>query len=65
MFYCRQLSLLYSLEKANNQLLYELRERELEYNSLQEEVRDLNERLVTFRKEHAVELGMYLFLQSL
>ncbi|WAQ97583.1 hypothetical protein MAR_030273, partial [Mya arenaria] len=45
-----------SLEKANKQLLEELRRREIEYNSLQDEVRILNDQLINFRNEHVLEL---------
>ncbi|WAQ97517.1 hypothetical protein MAR_030207, partial [Mya arenaria] len=48
-----------SLEKANKQLLEELRRREIEYNSLQDEVRILNDQLINFRNEHVLELDMY------
>ena len=46
-----------SLEKANKRLLEELRHREIEYNSLQQEVRVLNDQLINFRNEHVLELG--------
>ena len=46
-----------SLEKANALLLDELQQKELEYNTLQEDVRDLNGRLVKFRDEHSKELS--------
>ncbi|KAL4239226.1 hypothetical protein ACF0H5_000043 [Mactra antiquata] len=48
-----------SLEKANIRLLEELRQREMEYNNLQEEVRVLNNRLINFRNEHVLELDLY------
>ncbi|KAK3601782.1 hypothetical protein CHS0354_041697 [Potamilus streckersoni] len=48
-----------SLEKANYKLLEELRQQELEYIALQEEVRDLNEKLSKFREEHAKKLERY------
>ena len=48
-----------SLEKANALLLDELQQRELEYNTLQDDVRDLNERLVKFRDEHSQELSKF------
>ncbi|XP_052761560.1 uncharacterized protein LOC128205504 isoform X2 [Mya arenaria] len=47
-----------SLEKANKQLLEELRRREIEYNSLQDEVRILNDQLINFRNEHVLELDI-------
>lgn len=47
----------YSLEKANVLLLEDLRQTEFEYNSLQNEVRVLNDRLINFRNEHVLELG--------
>ena len=49
----------YSLEKANARLLDELQQKELEYDALQEDVRDLNERLVKFRDEHSKELSKF------
>ncbi|XP_060559676.1 uncharacterized protein LOC132719793 isoform X3 [Ruditapes philippinarum] len=48
-----------SLEKANIRLLEELRQTEFEYNSLQDEVRVLNDRLINFRNEHVLELDLY------
>lgn len=52
----------FSLEKANIRLLEELRQAEMEYNTLQEEVRVLNSRLINFRNEHVLELGMKVFI---
>ncbi|XP_056018876.1 uncharacterized protein LOC125670788 isoform X4 [Ostrea edulis] len=46
-----------SLEKANARLLEELQEKEMEYANLQEEVRDLNEKLNKARIQHSKELG--------
>lgn len=46
-----------SLEKANARLLEELQEKELEYANLQEEVRDLNDKLNKARIQHSKELG--------
>ena len=48
-----------SLEKANALLLNELQQRELEYNRLQDDVKDLNDRLVNFRDEHSKELSKF------
>ena len=53
------MTVFYSLEKANALLLDELQQRELEYNTLQDDVRDLNGRLVKFRDEHSQELSKY------
>lgn len=46
-----------SLEKANARLLEELQGKELEYANLQEEVRDLNDKLNKARIQHSKELG--------
>uniref|UniRef100_A0A8W8IKE5 Uncharacterized protein n=1 Tax=Magallana gigas TaxID=29159 RepID=A0A8W8IKE5_MAGGI len=48
-----------SLEKANARLLEELQEKELEYANLQEEVRDLNDKLNKARIQHSKELEQY------
>lgn len=45
------------MEKANARLLEELQEKELEYANLQEEVRDLNDKLNKARIQHSKELG--------
>ena len=49
----------FSLEKANARLLDELQQKELEYDTLQEDVKDLNSRLVKFRDEHSKELSKF------
>ena len=49
----------FSLEKANARLLDELQQKELEYDTLQEDVKDLNGRLVKFRDEHSKELSEF------
>ena len=46
-----------SLERANQQLLEQLKLKELEYASVQEEVTDLNEKLVKVKDGHTVEMG--------
>lgn len=56
--------LYFSLEKANSRLLEELRQKELEYNALQDEVRVLNDRLINFRNEHVLELGIVAVLYT-
>ncbi|XP_052240409.1 uncharacterized protein LOC127851019 isoform X3 [Dreissena polymorpha] len=48
-----------SLEKANKRLLEDLRQREIEYMELQNEVTDLNNKLINFRNEHVLELDLY------
>ncbi|XP_061174996.1 uncharacterized protein LOC133184138 isoform X2 [Saccostrea echinata] len=48
-----------SLEKANARLLEELQEKEMEYANLQEEVRDLNDKLNKARIQHSTELEHY------
>lgn len=53
-----------SLEKANTRLLEDLRHAEIEYNSLQDEVRVLNDRLINFRNEHVLELGKTFSIDS-
>ena len=53
---CLLLSI-YSLESANASLVDELHAKELEYEALQEEVKDLNEKVNSARVQHSKELG--------
>ncbi|KAJ8305411.1 hypothetical protein KUTeg_015956 [Tegillarca granosa] len=48
-----------SLEKANIKLLEELQKKEMEYASLQEEVRDINLKLEKVREQHSKDLERY------
>ena len=57
---CETFACSFSLEKANARLLDELQQKELEYDTLQEDVKDLNGRLVKFRDEHSKELSKFI-----
>jgi hypothetical protein len=45
------------LEKANEKLLEELGRKELEYADLQEEVKELNEKLNKVKNDHTAAIG--------
>ncbi|XP_041363188.1 uncharacterized protein LOC121378891 isoform X5 [Gigantopelta aegis] len=48
-----------SLERANQQLLEQLKLKEFEYASVQDEVKDLNEKLIKVKDGHSVEMAKY------
>ena len=51
----------FSLESANASLVEELRAKEMEYETLQQEVQDLSEKVDSARTQHSKELGKGLY----